>query len=155
MVIWIAGVGAIICLVYYGIILLYAGFSVSYSWIWLAGAGFFGLLLLGAWYRQVHPKRVPLWLSVGTCTFLAASLAIFVVVEALMFWGAAGSSSENQCLHHNENSQIRSYVLQPYTMVKDHRTNEESGNVTAVLDGGLDPFISAYLKWIRLGGEKK
>lgn len=52
-------------------------------------------------------------------------------------------------------SQIRSYVLQPYTMVKDHRTNEESGNVGAVLDGGLDPFISAYLKWIRLGGEKK
>ncbi len=52
-------------------------------------------------------------------------------------------------------SQIRSYVLQPYTMVKDHRTNEESGNVGAVLDGGLDPFISAYLKWIRLGKEKK
>ncbi len=52
-------------------------------------------------------------------------------------------------------SQIRSYVLQPYTMVKDHRTGEESGNVSAVLDGGLDPFIGAYLKWIRLGGEKK
>ena len=44
-------------------------------------------------------------------------------------------------------NQIRSYVLQPYTMVKDHRTNAESGNVQAVLDGGLDPFISAYLKW--------
>ncbi|MCI8516937.1 MAG: peptide chain release factor 2 [Hungatella sp.] len=52
-------------------------------------------------------------------------------------------------------SQIRSYVLQPYTMVKDHRTNEESGNVNAVLDGALDPFISAYLRWIRLGSEKK
>lgn len=44
-------------------------------------------------------------------------------------------------------SQIRSYVLQPYTMVKDHRTGEESGNCTAVLDGSLDPFINAYLKW--------
>lgn len=43
-------------------------------------------------------------------------------------------------------NQIRSYVMQPYTMVKDHRTNEESGNVTAVLDGGLDVFINAYLK---------
>ena len=51
-------------------------------------------------------------------------------------------------------SQIRSYVLQPYTMVKDHRTNEESGNVNAVLDGDLDPFISAYLRWSRLGGKK-
>ncbi len=45
-------------------------------------------------------------------------------------------------------SQIRSYVLQPYTMVKDHRTNAESGNAQNVLDGDLDLFLSAYLKWI-------
>ncbi len=44
-------------------------------------------------------------------------------------------------------NQIRSYVMQPYTMVKDHRTNAESGNVTAVLDGELDLFINEYLKW--------
>jgi peptide chain release factor 2 len=44
-------------------------------------------------------------------------------------------------------SQIRSYVLQPYTMVKDHRTNEEVGNAASVLDGNIDPFINAYLKW--------
>ncbi len=43
-------------------------------------------------------------------------------------------------------SQIRSYVFQPYQMVKDHRTNHESGNVPAVMDGALDPFIHAYLK---------
>ena len=47
-------------------------------------------------------------------------------------------------------NQIRSYVMQPYTMVKDHRTNQESGNVDKVLDGDLDPFIGAYLKWISL-----
>jgi peptide chain release factor 2 len=44
-------------------------------------------------------------------------------------------------------SQIRSYVLQPYRMIKDHRTEHETGNVDAVLDGGLDPFIKAYLLW--------
>ncbi len=43
-------------------------------------------------------------------------------------------------------SQIRSYVFQPYTMVKDHRTNAEMGNITAVMDGDIDPFINAYLK---------
>ena len=45
-------------------------------------------------------------------------------------------------------SQIRSYVLQPYTKVKDHRTNYETGNSNAVLDGDLDGFIDAYLRWL-------
>ena len=49
--------------------------------------------------------------------------------------------------------QIRSYVMQPYPMVKDLRTNHESGNVDAVMDGALDPFINAYLKWKSLGNE--
>ena len=42
-------------------------------------------------------------------------------------------------------SQIRSYVFQPYTMVKDHRTGCESGNITAVMDGDIDDFINSYL----------
>lgn len=44
-------------------------------------------------------------------------------------------------------SQIRSYVFQPYTMVKDHRTNTEMGNVDAVMDGDIDLFITEFLKW--------
>ena len=52
-------------------------------------------------------------------------------------------------------NQIRSYVLQPYTLVKDHRTDVEAGNVDAVLDGGLDIFINGYLKWISVQGDKK
>jgi len=42
-------------------------------------------------------------------------------------------------------NQIRSYVLQPYQMIKDHRTNLEVGNVQKILDGDLDEFIEAYL----------
>jgi len=51
-------------------------------------------------------------------------------------------------------SQIRSYVLHPYHMVKDHRTNFEDGNTEAVLDGDLDPFIESYLR-MTLGDKEK
>ena len=50
-------------------------------------------------------------------------------------------------------SQIRSYVMQPYQMVKDLRTDTESGNVAGVLDGDLDSFMEGYLRWRRAGAE--
>ena len=52
-------------------------------------------------------------------------------------------------------NQIRSYFLQPYQLIKDLRTGEEIANSQKVLDGGIDPFINAYLKWIALGNVDK
>lgn len=61
--------------------------------------------------------------------------------EAEKIQGIKGEAADNTW-----GSQIRSYVLHPYNMVKDHRTEEETGNVSAVLDGDIGPFIQAYLK---------
>jgi peptide chain release factor 2 len=59
-----------------------------------------------------------------------------------------------QQLDVNFGSQIRSYVLHPYQMVKDLRTDHETGNSQAVLDGELDPFVHAFLMW-RAGHEAR
>ena len=61
------------------------------------------------------------------------------------------SDIRGELLDNGWGSQIRSYVMQPYTMVKDHRTNAETGNVQAVLDGGIELFMNAYLKWVNQG----
>ncbi len=62
------------------------------------------------------------------------------------FYGEKGSISWG--------NQIRSYVLQPYTMAKDLRTGHETGNVQAVLDGDLAPFVSAWLEWKSAGSPR-
>ena len=52
-------------------------------------------------------------------------------------------------------NQIRSYVFQPYTLVKDHRTNAETGNIIAVMEGEIDSLIHAYLTQFRGNGRKR
>jgi len=65
---------------------------------------------------------------------------------------AVTNNIEDSKLDFDFGSQIRSYVLQPYRMIKDHRTKMEVGDVDKVLDGDLDPFMGAYLRMRR--GEK-
>ena len=65
---------------------------------------------------------------------------------------AATRKIEDSKLEINFGSQIRSYVLQPYRIAKDHRTKVEVGDVDKVLDGFLEPFIRGYLLMKRQGG---
>ncbi len=78
--------------------------------------------------------------------------AMKMLTARLYKLGKEKKLEENEELHGDKKeiawgSQIRSYVLQPYRLIKDHRTDQEMGNVDAVLDGYLDPFIKAYLLW--------
>ncbi len=92
MAVWAAAGAAILCFLYYIAIIIYAGFTVSLSWIWLLASGFFSLLALGCRYLRLHPGRIPLRVMVSSVTCLAAFFVVFVVVEFLVFWGAASSA---------------------------------------------------------------
>ena len=84
----------------------------------------------------VSYRRIPLTAKTAAARIIEereAELARIAGKQATVGWG----------------TQIRSYVLQPYQMVKDLRTDVESGNVTAVLDGDLDEFMEGYLRWRR------
>lgn len=89
---WIAGIGAVVCLAYYGVIVCYSGISTSFAWFWLLAGIFLGALAAGALYERHHPKRVPLWVSVSAVTFLLASVVIFCVVEIFIFLGAGANA---------------------------------------------------------------
>ena len=87
-------------------------------------------------------------------------IALKVLKARLYEMELAKREEEKQKVHdsHQEiawGSQIRSYVLAPYRLVKDHRTNEEMGNVDAVLDGDLESFVQAYLLWRAEGREAR
>ncbi len=91
MLTWIAGIGAALCLVYYIVIVVYAGFSVSFSWFWLLAAGFLAFLSWGSRYCRLHPRQVPMWVTVPVMTLTAAALAVFFVTEACVFAGAVSA----------------------------------------------------------------
>ena len=64
-------------------------------------------------------------------------------------WQKAASAEAGESKSTEWGSQIRSYVLQPYEQVKDERSGFVSGNPKAVLDGGVEPFMEAWLRWRR------
>lgn len=85
MLIWVFTAAAVLCLVYYGVIVLYAGFGTSFAVLWLLISGFFGATAAGIHFYQKYPERVPLWLPVSFVTLCASGLMIVLVTQILIF----------------------------------------------------------------------
>ena len=85
MLIWVFTAAAVLCLVYYGVIVLYAGFGTSFAVLWLLIGGFFGATAAGLHFYQKFPERVPLWLPVSFVTLCASGLMIVLVTQILIF----------------------------------------------------------------------
>ncbi len=82
---WIFAAAAVICLLYYGLLVLYAGFGTSFAALWLFFCGFFGAAAAGVWYYQRDPERMKLWLPVSLVTLCASGLIVLIVVQILIF----------------------------------------------------------------------
>ncbi len=93
---------------------------------------------------QCQSERSQLRNRESAMTMLRAKLYLKIMEEKQ----AERDVIESEKMENAWGSQIRSYVLQPYTKVKDHRTDHETGNSTAVLDGDLEGFIDSYLRWL-------
>lgn len=85
MLIWVFTAAALLCLVYYGIIVLYAGFGTSFAVLWLLIGGFFGATAAGIHIYQKYPERMPLWIPVSFVTLCASGLLILLVTQILIF----------------------------------------------------------------------
>lgn len=85
MLIWVFTAAAVLCLVYYGVIVLYAGFGTSFAVLWLLIGGFFGATAAGIHFYQKYPERVPLCLPVSFVTLCASGLMIVLVTQILIF----------------------------------------------------------------------
>lgn len=85
MLIWVFTAAAVLCLVYYGVIVLYAGFGTSFAVLWLLFGGFFGATAAGIHLYQKYPERVPLWIPVSFVTLCASGLMIVLVTQILIF----------------------------------------------------------------------
>ncbi len=136
---WAAGIGAGFCLAYYILIVIYAGFSVSFSWFWLLAAGLLGALSWGSRYCRLHPKQLPLWLPVSVMTLFAASAAVLCAVSVFVFLGAATPDTPGLDYVIVLGAQVRSDGISnslKQRLDKALEYNQESPGTVFILSGG-------------------
>ena len=92
---WILWLLAAACVIYYVVIVIYSGFTTSFSFIWMVFAAACLLLALGWEYYMKHKDRVPLWLPVSVITFCCTGILVFSMVEILIFTGVASRDTSH------------------------------------------------------------
>lgn len=89
------GILSALCLIYFGIIVLYSGIKTSAVWIWLVLAVLFFLFSRGMAYYHQHKKQVPLWVPVSVITLCTAGAVVFVILQLLIFGGMIRTAPEH------------------------------------------------------------
>lgn len=92
--VWFLGGTAVLCLLYYIIIVIYSGVSTSFALIWPCLAIFLGLLAAGWWFGSQHEGRIPVWVGVSVGTVCATGFLILVITEVLIGWSAITATGQ-------------------------------------------------------------
>lgn len=139
---WILTAGVLACLGYYLVIVLYAGFSTSFAWIWLFMAAFLAAMMIGCRYYRECSDRGPLWLPVSLCTICATGILTFAVVAVLVFSGVASPDRPDLDYLIVLGARVREDRISNslrYRLDKAIEYIEENPDTVLVLSGGQGP----------------
>lgn len=139
---WIIEGAAVLCLIYYGIIVIYSGMSTSFALFWPVLALVLALIAVAIHYYHRHQDAVPVWVTVGAVTMVSTAMLIFVVVELLIGLGALTSTKQAMdyvvVLGAKVNGRELSNSLKK-RLDKALKYAENNPNTMLVLSGGMGP----------------
>ncbi len=133
---------AILCLVYFIVIVLYSGFSTSFALIWPCLAIVFGLMAVGWWYNSQHEGVIPVWASVSAVTLFAAGLTILVITEVVIGFSAIRATGQPADYVIVLGAKVRGTKISNSLKQRLDRAveySEEYPNTVLVLSGGKGP----------------
>lgn len=140
--VWFLGGTAILCLVYYIVIVLYSGFSTSFALIWPCFALLLGLMAAGWWYNSQHEGKVPVWASVSVVTIFAAGFVILAITEVLIGFSAIRATGQPADYVIVLGARVRGAKISNSLKQRLDRAieySEEYPNTVLVLSGGKGP----------------
>ena len=148
--VWFLGGTAVLCLLYYIIIVIYSGVSTSFALIWPCLAIFLGLLAAGWWFGSQHEGRIPVWIGVSVGTVCAAGFLILVITEVLIGWSAITATGQpadyvivlGAQVHADKPSVVLKYRLDEAILYLNE--NPETVCIVAGGQGKNEPYSEAY-----------